>query len=48
MKFFAAINGVDLEEGNKEPEDVAALRNANIASKEGFGVGEGLGFMSME
>lgn len=46
MKFHAAINGVDLEE--KEPEDVAVLKSSSIASKEGFGVGEGLGFMSQE
>jgi len=48
MKFQAAIAGVDLDEQSKEPEDVAALQNAHTASKEGFGVGEGLGFMTME
>jgi hypothetical protein len=46
-KFLAAINGVDLDEEAKEPEDVAALKNAKVASDEGFGVGEGLGFMQM-
>ena len=46
--FLVAINGIDLEEQNKEPEDVTALKNSKIASDEGFGVGEGLGFMSME
>jgi len=48
MKFQAAMAGVDLEEGSKEPEDVTKLQNAYTASKEGFGVGEGLGFMSLE
>jgi hypothetical protein len=46
MKFHAAINGVDLED--KEPEDVAVLKSSNVSSREGFGVGEGLGFMSQE
>ena len=47
MKFMAAMNGVDLEESNKEPEDVTTLQNPNLAAKEGFGVGEGLGFMEL-
>jgi hypothetical protein len=48
MKFHAAMNGVDLDEALQEPEDVTALQNSRIASNEGFGIGEGLGFMSME
>jgi hypothetical protein len=48
MKFQAAIAGVDLDEESKEPEDVASLQNTYMASKEGFGAGEGLGFMTME
>jgi hypothetical protein len=48
MKFMASLQGVDLDEAAKEPEDVTALKNARIASDEGFGVGEGLGFMSQE
>lgn len=47
MKFTAAMNGVDLEESGKESEDVATLQNPNLAEKEGFGVGEGLGFMEL-
>lgn len=47
MKFTAAMNGVDLEESNKEPEDIAQLQNPNVAEKEGFGVGEGLGFWDL-
>ena len=46
--FLAAINGVDLEQEQKAPEDVTALMSSSIASKEGFGIGEGLGFMSQE
>ena len=51
MKFMAAINGVELNEEDKVEEvtkDVTALQNAYTASKEGFGVGEGLGFMQLE
>jgi len=48
MKFQAAMAGVDLDEKPEEPEDVMKLQNANLASREGFGVGEGLGFMSLE
>ena len=44
MKFMAAMNGVDLEESSKESEDVTTLQNPNLAAKEGFGAGEGLGF----
>ena len=47
MTFHAAINGVDLDE-EQEPEDVSMLQNSRVAANEGFGVGEGLGFMSME
>ena len=45
--FFAAINGIDLEKEEEEPEDITALKNARIASDEGFGIGEGLGFMEL-
>jgi hypothetical protein len=38
------MNGVDLEESSKESEDVTTLQNPNLAAKEGFGAGEGLGF----
>jgi len=49
-KFLAAIQGVDLDADSKEEkveEDVTSLMNPHTASKEGFGVGEGLGFMQM-
>ena len=47
-KFLAAMQGVDLDEANKEPEDVSSLMNAKNAQSEGFGVNEGLGFIQME
>lgn len=47
-KFLAAINGVDLEEEeSKEVEDISRLRNSRVANEEGFGVGEGLGFLEL-
>jgi hypothetical protein len=49
MKFQAALQGVDLDkEDQKEEEssnDVSALMNARTAEAEGFGFGEGLGFL---
>jgi hypothetical protein len=45
MKFFAAINGVELDENQETPQDVTALQNPMTSQKEGFGVGEGLGFL---
>jgi len=47
-KFAASIQGVDLEESVKEAEDVSSLNSPYVASKEGFGPGEGLGFMTQE
>lgn len=47
-KFAASIQGVDLEESVKEIEDVSVLNSQNAASREGFGPGEGLGFMTQE
>ena len=47
-KFLAAINGVELEEEeNKEVEDISRLKNSRVATDEGFGVGEGLGFLEL-
>lgn len=51
-KFLAAMEGIDLDsksekEEEKVEEDVTKLMNPHTASKEGFGVGEGLGFMQM-
>ena len=47
-KFLAAMQGIDLDEQDKEPEDVKALLDAKTARDEGFGINEGLGFMSQE
>ena len=47
-EFLAAINGVDLDPEDKEPEDILDLNNAKAASEEGFGINEGLGFIQME
>jgi len=47
-KFLAAIQGIDIDDEDKEPEDITDLQNAKIAKDEGFGINEGLGFMSME
>jgi len=47
-KFVAAINGVDLEENDQEiSNDITDLNSARVASSEGFGLNEGLGFMQM-
>ena len=46
-KFFAAIQGIDLDE-SREVEDVTTLQDPRIASKEGLGFNEGLGFLQLE
>ena len=46
--FLAAIQGIDLEEESKDSGDVSLLKNSKLAKDEGFGINEGLGFMSME
>ena len=46
-RFTAAVNGVDLEE-DEPANDITELNSRNVASSEGFGVNEGLGFMQME
>jgi hypothetical protein len=48
MKFQAAMNGVDLDESSSEESDITDLNNSRVAQGEGFGVGEGLGFMELE
>lgn len=48
MKFLAAMQGIDIDEDSKEPEDVSELMDAKIARDEGFGFNEGLGFMQLE
>jgi hypothetical protein len=45
-KFIAAINGVDLEEQSKDNEDIADLKGF-AASKDGFGVDQGIAVMQM-
>lgn len=49
-KFLAGINGIDLQDNAEEPDysDVTDLSQNFQAKKEGFGINEGLGFMSME
>jgi hypothetical protein len=46
-KFVAAINGVDLDNNDEDKNDVIDLKSARVASAEGFGINEGLGFMQM-
>jgi hypothetical protein len=41
-KFMAALQGVDLDEGSTEVEDIAKITGYR-AEKDGFGIGEGLG-----
>jgi hypothetical protein len=41
-KFMAALQGVDLDEGSAEVEDIAKITGYR-AEKDGFGIGEGLG-----
>ena len=45
-KFFAAVNGVELEEESTFKEDIADLKGF-AASQEGFGVDQGIGVMQM-
>jgi len=45
-EFLAALNGVDLTA--TETKDVSDLNSRFTAEKEGFGAGEGLGFLSLE
>ena len=46
-KFLAALQGVDLEAQNGESEDVLELNNSRVAKEQGFGIGEGLGFLEL-
>ena len=45
-KFFAAIQGVDIDNAG-EKSDISDLKNSSIASQEGFGLNEGLGFVEL-
>lgn len=47
--FLAGINGIDMQEKQEEEvQDVSDLSQNFQAKKEGFGINEGLGFMSLE
>ena len=46
-KFFAAIQGIELDEESKDSSDISDLKNARVASQEGFGLNEGLGFVEL-
>jgi hypothetical protein len=46
-KFFAAIQGIDIDESKQESSDILDLKNSRVASKEGFGLNEGLGFVEL-
>jgi hypothetical protein len=46
-RFFAAINGVDLDEKQGESEEDVVDLKGRRAAQEGFGINEGLGFMQM-
>jgi hypothetical protein len=46
-KFLAALQGVDLDEQSKKPEDIVDLNDSRLSKKEGFGVNEGLGFLEL-
>lgn len=47
--FLAGINGIDMKEKQEEEiQDVSDLNKNFQAKKEGFGINEGLGFMSLE
>jgi len=45
-KFMAALQGVDMEENNKDPEarDITKLTGSQ-AQQAGFGIGVGLGYV---
>ena len=45
-KFLAAMQGVDLDE-EQEENDITDLNSRGIASQEGFGINEGLGFLEL-
>lgn len=44
-KFSAALQGVELD-SEEEVSDIADLKGV-VANSEGFGIGQGLGFMSL-
>ena len=46
-KFFAAIEGIDLDEQEEPLGDITKL-NGYQAAQEGFGIGMGLGYMEID
>ena len=42
-KFFASLQGIDVED-NQEVDDITSL-SGSMASKDGFGIGLGLGYI---
>lgn len=42
-KFMAQLKGIDLDDHDKEPQDIADLKGVH-ASQAGFGIGQGLGY----
>ena len=45
-KFMAALQGAELVDPQETYSDIADLKG-HAASQEGFGIGQGLGFMSL-
>ena len=42
-KFMAQLQGIDLDDASKEPEDLAGLKGVH-ADQAGFGIGLGIGY----
>ena len=42
-KFMAQLQGVNLDDADKEPEDLASLKGVH-ADQAGFGIGLGIGY----
>lgn len=45
-KFLAGVNGIDLD-ASDEPDDITNLKGFQ-AAQDGFGIDQGLGFISLE
>lgn len=42
-KFMAQLQGVNLDDANEDPEDLASLKGVH-ADQAGFGIGLGIGY----
>lgn len=42
-KFMAQLQGINLEDSNEEPQDLAGLKGVH-ADQAGFGIGLGIGY----